>query len=87
ALGAGVHFLVLGVLFRGLAWPFVGATMLAVLAAMSFNFFLNNALTYREQRLKGGGALLAGWFSFCLVCSVGAAANVGVAAFLHNVQH
>ncbi|MBL7325684.1 GtrA family protein, partial [Escherichia coli] len=26
-------------------------------------------------------------FSFCLVCSVGAAANVGVAAFLHNVQH
>ncbi|NWM20102.1 GtrA family protein, partial [Escherichia coli] len=58
--GAGVHFLVLGVLFRGLAWPFVGATILATAAAMTFNFFLNNALTYREQRLKGGGALLAG---------------------------
>ncbi|NWP10149.1 glycosyltransferase family 2 protein, partial [Escherichia coli] len=44
ALGAGVHFLVLGVLFRGLAWPFVGATILATAAAMTFNFFLNNAL-------------------------------------------
>ena len=54
---------------------------------LAFNFFLNNALTYREQRLKGARALFGGWVSFCLVCSVGAAANVGVAAFLHDAQH
>jgi dolichol-phosphate mannosyltransferase len=87
ALGAGVHFLVLAALFCGLGLAFVGATVAAVVAAMSFNFLLNNALTYREQRLKGAGALLRGWASFCFVCGVGAAANVGVAAFLHNVQH
>jgi dolichol-phosphate mannosyltransferase len=87
ALGAAVHFAVLGTLFGGLGLPFVGATVAAVLVAMSFNFLLNNALTYREQRLKGAGAMLRGWAGFCLVCGAGAAANVGVAAFLHNVQH
>ncbi|MCW3848697.1 glycosyltransferase family 2 protein [Sphingomonas sp. LB-2] len=87
ALGALVHFLVLAALYRGLVWSFVAATIVATGVAMTFNFFLNNALTYREQRLKGAAALFAGWVSFCLVCSVGAAANVGVAAFMHNVQH
>lgn len=31
--------------------------------------------------------LFDGWVSFCLVCAVGAIANVGVAAFLFEVQH
>ncbi len=87
ALGAAVHFAVLSALFCGIGWSFVGATMFAVLAAMTFNFFLNNALTYREQRLKGAAKLLRGWASCCVLCGAGAAANVGVAAFLHNVQH
>ncbi len=86
-LGAAVHFAVLSALFCGLGLPFVGATMFAVLVAMTFNFFLNNALTYREQRLKGAAGLLRGWASFCVVCGAGAAANVGVAAFLYNVEH
>ncbi len=87
AVGAGLHFLVLGVLFRGIAAPFVAATIVATIVAMTFNFFLNNALTYRGQRLKGASELFSGWVSFCVVCSVGAVANVGVAAFMHNVQH
>jgi dolichol-phosphate mannosyltransferase len=87
ALGAGVHFLVLALFFRALGMGFVTATIIATAVAMTFNFFLNNALTYREQRLKGAKALFGGWISFCLVCSVGAAANVGVAAFLHDAQH
>jgi dolichol-phosphate mannosyltransferase len=86
-LGAAVHFAVLSALFCGLGLSFVGATMFAVLVAMTFNFFLNNALTYREQRLKGVAGLLRGWASFCVVCGAGAAANVGVAAFLYNVEH
>jgi dolichol-phosphate mannosyltransferase len=86
ALGAGVHFLVLWPLIRAEV-PFVTGTIAATAVAMTFNFFLNNALTYREQRLKGFAELLGGWVSFCVVCSVGAVANVGVASFLHDVEH
>ncbi|UZK65996.1 glycosyltransferase [Sphingomonas sp. M1-B02] len=87
AVGAALHFAVLWLLFRLLGADFVTGTIVATLVAMTFNFFLNNALTYRGQRLKGARALFAGWVRFCLVCSVGAVANVGVSAFLHNVQH
>lgn len=87
AMGAAVHLGVLFLLFRIAELPFVTGTIVATIVAMTFNYLLNNALTYRERRLKGVGPLLAGWLSFCLVCAVGAAANVGLAAFLHNVQH
>ncbi len=93
-LGAGVHFLVLvpllhafGALLRlATTEAFRAATILATAAAITFNFFLNNALTYRDARLKGARALLGGWFSFCLVCAVGAVANVGVAVFLYSTR-
>lgn len=86
ALGAAVHLGVVWLLFRAIGTGFILATVVATLVAMTFNFFLNNALTYRDRRLKGAKQLLDGWISFCLVCAVGAAANVGVAAFLHDVQ-
>jgi dolichol-phosphate mannosyltransferase len=87
AIGAGVHFVILYLFFRLFHVGFIKSTIAATLAAMTFNFFLNNALTYREQRLKGAKQLLRGWISFCIVCAVGAVANVGVAAFYHDVQH
>lgn len=59
----------------------IGQT-LAALVAMTFNFVLNNALTYADKRLKGPAALLRGWLRFALTCSVGLLANVGVAAVL-----
>ena len=59
----------------------VGQT-LAALVAMTFNFVLNNALTYADQRLTGPWRLLKGWAKFGLTCSVGLLANVGVAAAL-----
>jgi dolichol-phosphate mannosyltransferase len=86
ALGAGVHFLVLALLFRHLGATFIAATIAATITAMTFNFLLNNALTYRDQRLTGGRALVDGWVSFCVVCSVGAVANIGVAAFLYDAR-
>jgi dolichol-phosphate mannosyltransferase len=86
AAGAAVHLGVLALLLEVAPIGFVAATILATVAAMTFNFFLNNALTYRDRRLKGARALLDGWVSFCLVCSVGAVANVGVAAFLYGVR-
>lgn len=91
ALGAAVHFLVLVPLlgvFRGSPRldAFRAATIAATAAAMTFNFFVNNALTYRDARLKGVRALLGGWVSFCLVCAVGAVADVGVAVFLNSTR-
>ena len=86
AVGALVHFVVLGLLFRELRVVFVTATIAATAVAMTFNFFLNNALTYRDTRLTGARALFDGWVSFCAVCSVGAVANVGVAAFLYDAR-
>jgi dolichol-phosphate mannosyltransferase len=59
----------------------VGQTTAAVVA-MTFNFVLNNALTYADKRLRGFAPLLRGWAKFGLTCSVGLLANVGVAAVL-----
>lgn len=86
-LGVFVHLAILWVLSAGLQLGFVPAQALATLGAMTFNFFLNNALTYRDRRLHGARALASGWVSFCLVCAVGAFANVGVAAFLFEGQY
>jgi dolichol-phosphate mannosyltransferase len=87
AIGVAVHMAVLSVLYLALAVPFVVGQIVAALAAMTGNFFLNNALTYRDRRLKGWRQLADGWVSFCLVCSVGLVANVGVAAFVHGAQN
>ncbi len=79
--GVLVHFLVLGVLFRGLGVDFMFSQTAAALVAMTSNFAMNNVLTYRDRRLRGW-AWLRGWGSFTLVCSIGMLANVGVAAYL-----
>jgi dolichol-phosphate mannosyltransferase len=55
----------------------------AAYAAMTWNFVLNNQLTYRDRRLKGWEAL-KGLVSFYVVCSVGAVANVGVASWVYG---
>jgi dolichol-phosphate mannosyltransferase len=86
ALGAAVHLTIVWLFFRAMGTSFIAATIVATFVAMTFNFYLNNQLTYRDRRLKGWRQLIDGWVSFCLVCAVGAAANVGVAAFLHDAQ-
>ena len=84
ALGAGVHMGVLGALHVVAKVGFTVAEVVAIGVAMTFNFFLNNALTYRDRRLKGARALFDGWVSFVAVCAVGAVANVGIATFLYD---
>ena len=90
ALGVVVHMAVLSAflaVFGGrfedqVVSTFEAGQTLAALVAMTFNFVLNNALTYADQRLRGAWALLRGWVKFALTCSVGLLANVGVAAVL-----
>ena len=82
ALGVVVHMAVLACLLLVLGDRFALAQGGAVLAAMSFNFALNNWLTYRDKRLVGLRAVLGGWLGFCATCAVGAIANVAVASLL-----
>ena len=86
ALGALVHFAALLPLVEVAGLTFRAGTIAATVVAMTFNFFLNNLLTYRDARLKGAKALAEGWLGFCLVCAVGAVANVGVAVFLNGAR-
>jgi dolichol-phosphate mannosyltransferase len=75
----------LSVLALLLSWNvrFVEAQTAAVLSAMTSNFFLNNALTYRDRRLRGW-RLFAGLISFAALCSLGVAAAVGVPTLLYH---
>jgi len=82
-LGVVVHMGVLAALFRtGLAGFGTGQAIASVVA-MVFNFFLNNALTYRDSKLEGA-AMVRGLLVFMLVCGLGAVANVGVADWLFS---
>jgi len=83
ALGVVVHMLALSALFLALQASFAWAQGVATLVAMTSNFLINNALTYRDRRLKGL-SLLRGWISFVLACAIGGVANVGVAAYLFD---
>ncbi len=80
-LGALVHLSLLwvGLNMASLAFPIAQA--IATLTAMTFNFTLNNALTYRDRMLTGLN-WLKGWVSFCLACSLGAIANIGIGTLL-----
>ena len=82
ALGLGVHLSVL-FLSSGLGGlDFERAQVLATIVAMVFNFQLNNQITYRDQRLKGG-RFWRGLALFMVVCGLGAAAGVGIARALY----
>jgi dolichol-phosphate mannosyltransferase len=80
-LGVLVHLVSLKAsLSSGL--EFLAAQTIATFVAMTSNFFLNNALTYRDQRLSGAAAV-KGLSLFYLICLVGAASNIGVANWLY----
>jgi dolichol-phosphate mannosyltransferase len=76
--GVFVHVAILALLFKIVGIGFATAQTAATFTAITTNYLLNNALTYRDQRLRGM-KLLAGWLSFNLVCAIGAFANVGIA--------
>jgi len=66
---------------------FAQALPVAVVAAASSNYLINNALTFRFQRQRGL-AILRGLLKFLLVASLPVLANVGVAsAFYSYVSH
>ncbi len=81
ALGLLVHLAILtGGRVAGLR--FAAAQIAATIVAMAANFWLNNQLTYRDQRLRGP-LMWRGLVLFMAVCGLGAIANVGIARALY----
>jgi len=89
AMGVVVQFAMLWVVLSGVLgerfvyghWTsdrttFNIANTIASLGAMTFNFTLNNELTYADKRLRGWSEWLKGWFKFGLTCAVGVLASV-----------
>lgn len=81
-LGVFVHMGVLALVYLVFGSGFALGQVIATLAAMTFNFWLNNLLTYRDAKLAGARQLLGGWLRFCATCAVGAFANVAAATLL-----
>jgi dolichol-phosphate mannosyltransferase len=84
ATGVVVHLACLAAMLYGLHFGFVASQTVATCVAMTENFFLNNLITYRDQRLRGM-SMVSGLVSFWLACSFGAWANVSFAHSLLNL--
>ena len=80
--GLGVHLGVLSAVFNMSGGNFLLAQALATWAAMTSNFFLNNAFTYADQALRGR-RLWRGLLSFYAACGIGALINLAVAEWLY----
>ena len=81
--GIAIHMAALQVAVETLDLRFRAAQTAAVVTAITWNFVLNNMLTYRDQRLNGW-RFLTGLLRFQLVCSVGAISNIGAASWIYD---
>ena len=79
--GVLIHLLVLST-GQALGAPFWLGQSGAIFLAMSWNFMLNNGLTFRDRRLHGR-ALWRGLLSFYAACLGGAVVSEAVGAGLH----
>jgi dolichol-phosphate mannosyltransferase len=84
--GVFVHMLVLTLAFRFSGVAFDLSQGLAVVTAMTWNFFINNHLTFRDKRLEGN-ALFKGLINFYIACGVGAIVSLALADFLKYKLH
>jgi dolichol-phosphate mannosyltransferase len=80
-IGIGVHFVTLSVGYDLLGLQCVWAQILAMMVAIASNFVINNALTYRDRRLRGL-TFFTGLLRFYLVSAVGLVSNMGVSDWL-----
>jgi dolichol-phosphate mannosyltransferase len=81
SLGFVLHMAVLAALHFESRASFAAAQTIATFTAMTFNFLLNNAVTFRDRQLHGW-RMLHGLLVFYAACSLGALVNVSFADFL-----
>jgi dolichol-phosphate mannosyltransferase len=85
-LGLILHLVLLRILLTSVHVDFAASQTVATVIAMINNFFLNNALTYQNTQLRGF-PLLKGLILFCIICSIGAIGNVGIASWIFAQSH
>jgi dolichol-phosphate mannosyltransferase len=83
ATGIAVHFAVLAASLHAIGLNFIWAQIAATMVAIASNFAINNALTYRDRRLKGW-AYLGGMLGFYVISLVGVVSNIGVSDWLFS---
>jgi dolichol-phosphate mannosyltransferase len=81
--GLGIHLATLFVLTQSTALSFGVAQTVATVAAITWNFVLNNLFTYRDQRLTGW-RFATGLIRFQVICAIGAISNVGIATWIYD---
>ena len=81
AIGIGVHFVALIAGYDLLGLQFVWAQTLAMMVAIASNFVINNALTYRDRRLRGM-TFFNGLLRFYWCRMAGLVSNIGVSDWL-----
>jgi dolichol-phosphate mannosyltransferase len=86
ALGVAVHLTTLGLMLNVAQFDFRFSQGFAVLTAMTFNYVLNNSITYRDLQLKGA-AFFKGLITFYAVCVVGAIGNIGVGEMVYDMNY
>jgi len=79
--GIAIHMATLQLAVTTLS--FGAAQAVATVAAITWNFVLNNMFTYRDQRLAGW-QFVTGLIRFQLICAVGAISNVGIASVIYE---
>ena len=84
ASGIVIHLAALKMALHVFSTGFAWGEFVASVAAMTWNFLLNNQLTYRDRRLTGLD-FVSGLLTFYVVCSFGTIANIGVANALFEV--
>jgi dolichol-phosphate mannosyltransferase len=84
--GVVVHLASLWLFTSGIGANFVVSQIAATLIAMTWNFFLNNNLTYADRKLHGM-KLVTGLIGFCGICALGGIANISVANAIYQANH
>lgn len=79
--GLAVHLTALWALLHA-GCPFWVGQLVAIMAAMTCNFLMNNILTFRHCRLRGA-RMLSGLLMFYLACMFGAFVNESIGWALH----
>jgi dolichol-phosphate mannosyltransferase len=77
-LGVLLHLALLSGLIQGLGLDFPRGQVIASCVVIAVNFLLNNTLTFRARRLRGG-RLWNGLAAFYLACGFGLLANIWIA--------
>jgi dolichol-phosphate mannosyltransferase len=85
ASGVLVHLAMLWLTHEQLSFNFTNSQLVATIVAMTTNFLLNNELTYADRKLRGN-RFWVGLVSFYAICSIGALANISVAAWIYEAN-